>query len=300
MWGNESTVGRTSQRATRHPPPARPGGAARPLSLAVGLALAAWGAPASAACRIVSTTPMTFTNFSPLGAEVAATATLAYVCVGRTTSATLSISTPRAMTSGGSTLPFELHVDGGRTTVFPGSPALDLAIAPFGVVTVYGQLPPRDVAPGTYTARLTVTLTSNGTQVRTSPLDVSTTFLGSCEIQPGTLAFGAYDPLSATPRDATATIAISCTRATPYAVALGAGNHAAGAARQMSGPGGGLLRYELYADPARAIVWNATSTVTGTTPSTAPIPLVVFGRVPAGQLVQAGAYSDVVQSTINF
>jgi spore coat protein U-like protein len=40
--------------------------------------------------------------------------------------------------------------------------------------------------------------------------------------------------------------------------------------------------------------------VSGTAPSTAPVALPVYGRIPAGQLVVAGTYGDVVQATINF
>ncbi len=60
------------------------------------------------------------------------------------------------------------------------------------------------------------------------------------------------------------------------------------------------LRYELFSDPARTAVWNTTSTVGGTATSIQPIPLTVYGRVPAGQGVGVGSYADAVQSTINF
>lgn len=298
MWANESPVGGPHERAARAAPSGTaPDTARRALSLAIALSLAAWASPALAVCTPRNAT-MTFTNYSPFGAGVAATATIAYTC-RRTGTATIAISPARTMTSGASTLPFELYTDAARSTAFPGSPALPIP-ASSGSVTVYAFLRPQDVAPGTYTTRLTVTITSDGRRTRTAGLNVTTTFAGTCSIQPGALAFGAYDPLSTTPADATGTIGIACTRTTRYTVGLGAGNNAAGATRRMAGPGGGLLQYELYSDPARSSPWDAVRTVGGAAPSIAPVPLVVHGRIPAGQRVPAGDYADVVQSTINF
>jgi spore coat protein U-like protein len=48
------------------------------------------------------------------------------------------------------------------------------------------------------------------------------------------------------------------------------------------------------------VVWDTVSLVGGTAPSTAPIALPVYGRIPPGQLVAAGTYGDVVQATVNF
>jgi spore coat protein U-like protein len=246
---------------------------------------------------------MTFTNYSPFGAGVAATATLSYTCNGNTTSATVDITpVARTMTSGTGTLALDLFTDAGRSVVFPGSSPAPIAVQPNGQVTVYGFVAPQDVPVGTYTTTLTVNFTSygNGSQVRTTAFTATLSFLPTCTIQPGTLAFGAYDPSSGAALDAAGTISVTCSRGAAYSVALGAGSYAAGSTRRMAGPGSDRLQYELYSNAGRTNVWSATATVNGNAASQAPITLVVYGRVPPGQLVQAGDYSDVVQSTINF
>lgn len=271
------------------------GGAVLLLTLVAALA----PSPATAFCFPQSVTPMVFTNYTPLGAGVMAQATINYRCVAQTSFADISISTPRTISSGTGTLTFEVYQDPGRAAVMPGAPALPLDLNGTSL-TVWGFLPPQSSAPGTYTGTLTVTITSDGTTVRTKPLDVSTSgFVGSCTIQPATLLFGSYDPGAASPRDALATIAVACTAGTPYWVALDAGANPAGLTRQMAS-GLARLQYDLYSDAGRTTPWNTVTTVSGTAPTTDPIPLQVYGRIPAGQYVAAGSYTDTVQATINF
>lgn len=301
MCANEPAVGGSPEPVTAVAPAGRRLAAVRAISIAVATALLSGAAPARAACRFTGATGMTFTGYSPVGAGVAATTTLSYRCSGFTFFATLAITpTTRAMTSGPETLPFELYTDAARTTVFPGSPAMNLPIVANGTVTVYGFVGPRDVGVGTYTRALTATITNNGLTTRTTTFTATAVVAGDCTIEPATLAFGAYDPLVGTPRDATGTLSIACTRGTPYTVALDAGAHAAGGTRRMAGPGGGLLQYELYSDVARIAPWAPSTLVGDTAQTAAAIAVPVYGRIPPGQLVQAGDYTDVVQSTVNF
>jgi spore coat protein U-like protein len=300
MWANEDAVGAFPQPVGSRAPARRIPllGAA---SLALAAAFAVWATPAEAACRFTGATNMTFSGYSPVGGAVAASATLSYRCTGITVSATLAITpTTRTMTSGGNTLSFELYADAARTTVFPGSPALTIPIVANGTVTVFGYLTSQDVPVGTYARTLTATLVSNGSTTRTTTFTASAPVLAACTIQPATLSFGSYDPTSGAPLDASTSIALACTRGTAYTVGLSAGGYAAGSIRQMAGPNGGRLQYELYSNAGRTTVWNTTATVSGTTPSSASIPLIAYGRVPAGQMVPAGDYSDVVTSTVNF
>ena len=69
--------------------------------------------------------------------------------------------------------------------------------------------------------------------------------------------------------------------------------------------GSEVLSYNLYRDAARTSIWGdgtaGTSTYTNANPpNNTAINITVYGRVPAGQDVSAGAYSDTVSAVINF
>lgn len=140
-------------------------------------------------------------------------------------------------------------------------------------------------------------------QATTMPINASV--LPSCVISAGALNFGAYDPIGAnatTPLDGTATITVQCIRNTTYSVTLSQGANGTASARNMldTGGSGTLLQYELYKDSSHSTVWNLTNTVGGTASSRAPIPLTVYGRIPAAQDVIPATYSDTVAVTVNF
>lgn len=142
----------------------------------------------------------------------------------------------------------------------------------------------------------------------TSSLTVTATVPAVCVLTPGTLSFGAYDPVGANataPLTASGTFFVACTKNTAYSVTLGNGNNAAsavGTTRAMKdATSGAFLNYEIYTSNTYASVWNTTNTASGTAASTTAIPLTAFGRVPAGQNVPAATgYTDTVVSTVNF
>lgn len=141
-----------------------------------------------------------------------------------------------------------------------------------------------------------------GAATQTASLSVTATVAAKCTIAaPNTLAFGDYDPLvdhASSSLDSSATLSVACTKGAPDVwVGLGTGSNN----RQMSN-GSDLLQYELYADAGRSSVWGDSSAtgVSYSAASKAPQALTVYGRVPAGQDVGAGSYSDSVVATINF
>jgi spore coat protein U-like protein len=299
---------RQSRRETAHAATAV-GGAATSrrawLRLAAVLAVAAW-APAAAAqrCTGLAASSMVFTGFGPSGPGVAATATLTYSCEPGVTQAWIGIFDQRAVKSSGNTLQFEIYQGPDRSTVWPDAPPLPVPVGVNVSVTVYGFLFPQDAAAGTYTGAQRVVLYAGSNQNKTDQVNmlVSAIVPPSCTIAAGTLTFGGYDPLganAASPLDAQGTLQIACTRSTIYAVGLGPGSFPSGATRQMAS-GTERLAYELYRDAGRTAKWSTTATVGGTAPSTAPIVLPVYGRIPGGQAVLAGPYGDIVQSTVNF
>jgi len=130
----------------------------------------------------------------------------------------------------------------------------------------------------------------------------------ACTITVTAVAFGAYDPRSASPRDGTGAINLACpTNATAPAVSLSAGLYAALPARQL-GSGVDRLNYNLYSDSTRTAIWgdgtSGTSSVTlsGGTLSggTLNFSRTVYGRIPALQNVKVGAYGDTVTVTVTF
>jgi len=65
------------------------------------------------------------------------------------------------------------------------------------------------------------------------------------------------------------------------------------------------LFYNLYRDAARTSVWGDGMGGTQVQfvpdpPNNTPVPFTIFGRVPAGQDVSAGAYADSVTVTVNY
>ena len=134
------------------------------------------------------------------------------------------------------------------------------------------------------------------------PFNVSANVPENCRAHVTTdLDFGTIPGLVDANRDRTSTIAMTCTGRTDWNVGLDNGQNAAGGIRRMR-QGGNYVAYELYREPARTSRWGTTigtDTVSGTgTGSTQT--LTVHGRVPSGQAVPAGDYSDTITVTITY
>ncbi len=134
----------------------------------------------------------------------------------------------------------------------------------------------------------------------TATLTVSASVAAVCNVQAATLAFGAYDPVAAN-LDATTVINVTCTPGTTYDIGLNGGGSGNVAARQMAN-GGALLNYSVFSDPARTVNWGdtvGTDTVSGVGGGGVN-PHSVYGRIPTGQFVATGAYSDTVTITVTY
>ncbi|HZA53948.1 MAG TPA: spore coat U domain-containing protein [Candidatus Udaeobacter sp.] len=127
------------------------------------------------------------------------------------------------------------------------------------------------------------------------------------------VAFGAYDPVvtnaaGGADLDGTGTVGIKCSPGNGSSISLDSGANASGNQRRMQGPAGtssAFLNYDLYSDAARTTAWgngsNGASALTITASSNASErPFTVYGRVPKGQDVNVGSFSDTVQVTVNF
>jgi len=126
------------------------------------------------------------------------------------------------------------------------------------------------------------------------------------------MSFGPYNDSSATPTDSSTSIVVSCFRIggpADVTVTLQVGpsaNSGTIATRQMRS-GANPMNYNLYRDAGRSLVWGQTSgTDTGSITITnisnfgsKTGTFVIYGRIPALQNVNAGAYSDSVTLTVS-
>ncbi|SEB37571.1 Spore coat protein U (SCPU) domain-containing protein [Terriglobus roseus] len=163
-------------------------------------------------------------------------------------------------------------------------------------VLLQGQPSPQ----GEYTDAVTVSVTSNrGTYSVNVPVIANAT--GLCVVLSTSMAFGSYGGSAIA---STSTISLTCTANITYDIALSAGTTtgATPSARKMAGPNGGMLSYGLYRDAAMTLNWGATSgsdTLTGVATGLLQ-PITVYGKIPAGQIVPIGNYSDSITATITY
>lgn len=145
-----------------------------------------------------------------------------------------------------------------------------------------------------------------GAETLGQQMEVTATVVANCRLVVPPLSFGTYDPLdghSVQPADASTVITVTCTRSTGAAVAFDFGlNSLSGSDRAMSGGGAERLRYEIYRDAARSLVWSrgtdAVRVISRGISSAEQ--LTVFGRIPPRQEVAPGAYSDLLTATVDF
>jgi len=134
----------------------------------------------------------------------------------------------------------------------------------------------------------------------TANLDVSITINDGCTINAGPLAFDQQSVGFGTDVDNNATITVSCTAGTNYNVQFGPGQNANGGTQRRMASGNDLVDYQIYLQPERTTVLgvtNGTDTIAAAGTGSAE-PHIVYGRVPGGQTLVAGSYTDVVQMTV--
>jgi spore coat protein U-like protein len=142
-----------------------------------------------------------------------------------------------------------------------------------------------------------------GTSGSVSPFTVSADVQSSCELSVGALDFGTISNVISSPVDQTASIAVSCTQDTPYAVTLdmGLGAGVTDPAFRLMKNGTNTLSYGLYQDAARSAPWGnlATNDVDATGTGTVDT-YTVYGRINAGQTAVLGTYTDSVVVTVTY
>ncbi len=126
-----------------------------------------------------------------------------------------------------------------------------------------------------------------------------------CTITLTPMSFGNYDSLIAASLDSTGDVSVSCDSGTPFTVKIDAGSNTRGtfSPRKMRTSTGATLGYNLYRDVARTELWgdgtNNTFVQSGTGTGAAE-GLTVYGRLPGGQKVPIGLYTDMVTVTVEW
>lgn len=141
----------------------------------------------------------------------------------------------------------------------------------------------------------------------TTTFPVTATVLRACVVTANPLNFGNYDPTAPAALDTTTTLSVLCTIGTSFTVGLNAGTTSGSTVttRRMANSvnSANLLNYALYQEAARTTNWGNTPNTDTPAATIAPLlasTLTVFGRVPSGQNVPEGAYSDTVTVTVNY
>lgn len=135
--------------------------------------------------------------------------------------------------------------------------------------------------------------------------------VSNCDITSlNNMNFGSYDPLgqnASSPLDTTGYLRIYCF-GLPYTLVVNINqgqNPAAGSSctsprRQMSSASGAKLAYGLYRDAGYSSPWGCNSSVTANIPIFLDRTFNIYGRIPAGQMIPPGAYTDTLSVTITF
>lgn len=143
----------------------------------------------------------------------------------------------------------------------------------------------------------------------------SATCLGincTCSISADPLDFASYNPLNSTNIDAVGNVSVTCGGllaglTISYEVTLSTGTSSDALNRTMSN-GGDTLDYNLYTDSNHASVWGDGTGGTATITNSYLLSLLssrtddhpVYGRVPSGQNVHVGTYTDAIVATVIF
>jgi len=135
----------------------------------------------------------------------------------------------------------------------------------------------------------------------TTTFGVTASVGATCLVSATPMNFGSYTGLD---DNVTSTVTVTCTNTTPYNLGLSAGlaSGATVASRDMTGPAGALLGYELFRDAGHTLNWGVTigsDTETGIGNGSAQ-GITVYGQVPPSQYVAPGTYSDTITATVTY
>lgn len=147
---------------------------------------------------------------------------------------------------------------------------------------------------------------ANAAEHLAATIEVSATVASNCRLTVNPLVFGSYDPLgsnSISALDATTPLMLTCTRDTQASINMDSGKNAVkGSPQRFLASGPPQLGYLVFRDSARTQNWGIGADALEFVSSGGKDgqSLTVFGRIPPGQEVPAGVYSDVLTATVDF
>jgi spore coat protein U-like protein len=130
-----------------------------------------------------------------------------------------------------------------------------------------------------------------------------------CTIGVTAISFGNYETFSSYPKDATGTITVNCgfrvVRAT-VTLSVSSTSGRFNPRRMRRSAGSDLLDYNVYTNAARTTIFGdgtgGTSRIRPRRPPGPRVPwsanITMYGRIPPGQDVSVGAYSDTLTATV--
>jgi spore coat protein U-like protein len=133
----------------------------------------------------------------------------------------------------------------------------------------------------------------------TDRLTVTATVQSSCALNGGTMAFGTYLSGQSTNLDVVGRIHyVNCSGTLTFELD---GGQSGDVSNRVMLSGSNQLRYQLYRNTSRSAVWGLAGNahqIQLLTPLTGTVD--VYGRIPSGQAVAPGSYSDTVNITLTF
>jgi len=136
-------------------------------------------------------------------------------------------------------------------------------------------------------------------QTKTAQFAVRAQVVADCQVTAQDLNFGVYS--SAAASTATTVVTVRCTPGSAATVSLDGGGSGNPQARRMSGPAN--LNYQVFRDAALQDPINTAGAawqLSGQENTGQTVTYTVYGQTPAGQVVPAGNYVDMVRVTVQF
>lgn len=132
----------------------------------------------------------------------------------------------------------------------------------------------------------------------------------TCSVTATNMDFGAYDPFGVADLETQGTLSVTCEAfllagLVEYEIQVNAGTNAALPNRSLSN-GLHLLDYNLYTDATLTSIWGDNTAGTVSIVDSYLLALLapqtrqytIFGRIPGGQNVSAGTYTDTITVTV--
>jgi spore coat protein U-like protein len=154
-------------------------------------------------------------------------------------------------------------------------------------------------------AASSATLRAQTILTTTAGMPVRIELVGFCQVSASDLDFGAYASNQNAPAQGQTAIQLQCSGGTVAELTLDAGSGPGGNTsrrRMEQDSGSDRLDYGLFQDPGRSVHWGDRSGVdTVEVEATgAPQSVPVYGRIPGGQRVRDGIYSDMITVRVHF